>query len=402
MRELLSRRGFLRAGAGLTLAGAVTALGGQAAWAEACDAAMGTVPVSQRSIQLYTMTPLMDVDPGLVLQQLYGIGYRRAEHAGFGSAASAAEFRKLCDDAGPQKIACSSGHQGIAFPFDQAGFAKTLADAVAVGQRFIISPSTPASSQADWKAYAKALNTAGGLARAAGLVAVGHHNHTGEYTPFSGTSLRPIDILMAECDPEVTVMEMDLCWVWSAGVDPVDVLHQYPHRFRQFHVKDMNQVGQPTYPGLGVIDFDRIFAAAAATQTIEEYIVEQDQSLQPLLTAQQGWDLLAAARFACPTAQAVARPAPAAAPAADEGRLGFGFVPTPDGAKVQLVVAGSPAERAGLRVGQLIEAVNGAPLKGLAAPEMIKAVLARTPAVFLSIAGAGDVKVTRRLSPSAG
>lgn len=88
--------------------------------------------------------------------------------------------------------------------------------------------------------------------------------------------------------------------------------------------------------------------------------------------------------------------------AADQDRLGIGFVPSPDGARIQLVVAGSPADRAGLRVGQLIEAVNGAPLKGLAAPEMIKAVLAKTPAVFFSIAGAGDVKVTRRTPSSAG
>jgi MYXO-CTERM domain-containing protein len=44
MRALMSRRGFLRAGAGVTLVGAVAALGGEAAWAEACDAAMGTVP----------------------------------------------------------------------------------------------------------------------------------------------------------------------------------------------------------------------------------------------------------------------------------------------------------------------------------------------------------------------
>ncbi len=99
---------------------------------------------------------------------------------------------------------------------------------------------------------------------------------------------------------------------------------------------------------------------------------------------------------------AVSGPAPDPVTAKDEEKLGIGFVPTPDGAKIQLVVAGSPAERAGLRVGQVIEAVNGTPLKGLAAPEMIKAVLARTPSVFVSIAGGGDVKITRRLPASAG
>lgn len=316
MRELLSRRGFMRAGALVTVAGAVQVLGGRQAWAEACDDVMGTVPVSQRSIQLYTLMALMLAAPGLTLQQLYGIGYRRVEHAGFGTG-DAAAFKALCDGAGPDGIASSSGHQGIAFPFDKAAFAKTLADALTVGQKFIISPSTTASTQADWKAYAKALNEAGALARAAGISAVGHHNHAGEYTPFSGTTLMPIDILMAECDPDVTVMEMDLCWVWSAGVDPVTMLEKYPHRYRQFHVKDMTETGQPTYPGLGVIDFNRIFAAAARTQDIEEYIVEQDASAQPLLTAQQGWDLLEAAEFSCPQAQAAApaRPVtPAVAP----------------------------------------------------------------------------------------
>jgi sugar phosphate isomerase/epimerase len=318
MPALLSRRGFVRAGAFVTLAGAVEVLGGQRAWAEACDGVLGTVPVSQRSIQLYTMSVLMNADPALTLQQLYAIGYRRVEHAGFGGAADAKSFKGLCDAAGAEKIACSSGHQGIGYPFDQAAFDKTLADALAVGQKFIISPSTGASTQADWKAYAKALNQAGAVATKAGIAAVGHHNHTGEYTPFSGTTLMPIDILMAECDPDVTVMEMDLCWVWSAGVDPVPMLEKYPHRYRQFHVKDMNQVGQPTYPGLGVIDFNRIFTAAARTQVIEEYIVEQDGSLQPLLTAQQGWDLLAAASFSCPKAQSVTVPRPVA-PAAVGG-----------------------------------------------------------------------------------
>jgi hypothetical protein len=88
-------------------------------------------------------------------------------------------------------------------------------------------------------------------------------------------------------------------------------------------------------------------------------------------------------------------PAPPAPPA---NGLGIGFLPTAQGAVIKLVMAGSPAERAGLKVGQVIEAVNGTPIKGLATPEMIKAVRAETPAVFLSLAGGRDIKVTRRPS----
>jgi hypothetical protein len=91
-----------------------------------------------------------------------------------------------------------------------------------------------------------------------------------------------------------------------------------------------------------------------------------------------------------PVSTAVAPPA--------SGSIGIGFVPTSSGAVIQLVVPGSPAARAGLRVGQVIEAVNGVPLKGLAAAEMINAVRAETPAIFYSIVDGGDVKVLRAAS----
>ena len=78
--------------------------------------------------------------------------------------------------------------------------------------------------------------------------------------------------------------------------------------------------------------------------------------------------------------------------------IGIGFVPTSSGAVIRLVVPGSPADRAGLKVGEVIEAVNGMPLKGLARAEMIKAVRAETPAIFYSIADGGDVKVLRTAS----
>jgi hypothetical protein len=94
----------------------------------------------------------------------------------------------------------------------------------------------------------------------------------------------------------------------------------------------------------------------------------------------------------------VAAEVAAAVPDSPAVRLGIGFVPDAAGAVIELVDPGSPADRAGLRVGQVIEAVNGAPIKGLAAPEMIKAVRATTPVVFLSIVGGCDVKVVREAS----
>lgn len=103
----------------------------------------------------------------------------------------------------------------------------------------------------------------------------------------------------------------------------------------------------------------------------------------------------AVASAATPVAEPAPTPVPAPAAPPPGGGIGIGFIPTAWGAVIQLVVPGSPAARAGLKPGQVIEAVNGMPLKGLAAPEMIKAVRAETPAIFYSIINGGDVKVLR-------
>lgn len=299
MTRLVSRRGFLRAGLG---AGAVLAgqsLVAPAAWAESCADGMGTVPPEQRSIQLYTMIPYMQASPELTLQQLYEIGYRKVEHA---VVEDADRLRAACDDAGPEGIACTSGHNDIPHPYDEETFQATLEYASTAGQRFIVRASYNADDEAGWAAYGESLNRAGRVATDAGFEGVGHHNHTQEYTPFEqGSERRPIDVLMEVCDPRVVHMEMDICWVWSAETDPVPYLERYPGRYRQFHVKDMTPTGQPTFPGQGVIDFDRVFEAAARTQVIEEYIIEQDAAgAAAFETARMGWELLENAAFACP------------------------------------------------------------------------------------------------------
>ena len=320
LAQLISRRGFLRAGVGVGALGATQAFGG-AAFAESCAGTLGTVPPEQRSIQLFTLTGQMALAAGFTLQQLYGIGYRMVEHAGFGSAMTAEAFKQACDDAGPDGIWSSSGHQGIDSPYDEAAFAETMADSKTIGQRYIINPSggNEGPGAAGWAAFAKTLNKAGAAAKAQGFKGVGHHNHNTEYTPFADDpTLRPIDVLVAETDPELVVMEMDIYWVWNAETDPVEFLEKYPGRYRQFHVKDMDgTTGQITFPGLGVIDFNRVFEVAAKYQQIEEYIIEQDTAgALAFQTAQLGWDLLEQAEFDCPAPapDPSTSPSPAAPP----------------------------------------------------------------------------------------
>jgi sugar phosphate isomerase/epimerase len=108
------------------------------------------------------------------------------------------------------------------------------------------------------------------------------HNHDKEFQPMENGQL-PYDFLMAETDPELVQLEMDIYWVVKGGADPTSLLKKNPGRTRIMHVKDMtNKADQDfTCPGSGIIDFPAVFAEAKK-QGIKHYFVERDQVVDGL------------------------------------------------------------------------------------------------------------------------
>ena len=97
----------------------------------------GSIPREQISIQLYTVR---DADPfETTLKGLADLGYKTVEHAGF-EGLSAADFRALLRKYG---VRATSGHQALPQPFDEAAWRAQVADAVTVGQRYIVTPLSP-------------------------------------------------------------------------------------------------------------------------------------------------------------------------------------------------------------------------------------------------------------------
>ncbi|HEY6890765.1 MAG TPA: sugar phosphate isomerase/epimerase [Solirubrobacter sp.] len=308
----LDRRGFLRGAAASAVA--LPTVGGvlaSPALAKGDDNDFGrgrhSIPRENISIQLYTLRALpLDQQ----LKGLADIGYTTVEHAGFGTL-TAAQFRAQLRKYG---LRATSGHQAIPQPFDATAWRKQVADAVTVGQRFIVTPASPITFPADgnvanikgfqtaaeWKAYAADLNKAGLIARQAGL-RFGYHSHFWEFAPLTDdTPLVGYDILLAETDPNLVHFEIDLYWAWYAHRDPVPIIAAFGDRVRQFHVKDLAYVNhQPTWAddGTGVIDFGRIFAAAGDVRN-HEYIVERDDAgANALTTAAVGFSYLNRIRF---------------------------------------------------------------------------------------------------------
>lgn len=305
---LLGRRGFLRtAAAGVAAAGATGWLATDAVAAEARSGGGSghrRVPPERISIQLYTLRNLLAIDFEGTLAALAEIGYRRVETAGL-AGRTAAEFKAALDAVG---IWASSNHVGIPQPFDAAAWSTSLANARVLESRYVVHPAfginfgtgVVVRDRATWAAFARDLNEAGRMARAAGL-RLGYHNHNWEFFRLTDDPSRTaFDVLIEETDPRLVHFELDLFWVVRGARDPVDLLRRLRGRVRQFHVKDMNQAGSFEDPGQGLLDFPRIFR----TQQVEEYIVERDDAgsaprtpQDALVTARVGYQFLRTVRF---------------------------------------------------------------------------------------------------------
>jgi len=140
------------------------------------------------------------------------------------------------------------------------------------------------------KRTAAALNEAGRITQKHGIKVI-VHNHTVEFGPLADSTQRPFDVLLAETDPSLVAMELDIGWATVAGVKALDLFKQAPGRFEVWHVKDIaglaslegknmserQRAAQIVPVGQGEIDYKPIFAQASAAG-LKYFYVEQDSA----------------------------------------------------------------------------------------------------------------------------
>ena len=108
-------------------------------------------------------------------------------------------------------------------------------------------------------------------------IRLGFHNHWMEPVPIDG---RPSFLdLLRRLPSDLLWLELDLGWVWQAGVDPVAELEKTAGRCPLVHVKDYaSRDGRDDVPvGDGVVGYDRVLPAALAAGA-EWLIVEEDDA----------------------------------------------------------------------------------------------------------------------------
>jgi sugar phosphate isomerase/epimerase len=242
--------------------------------------------IDRVGLQLYTVRDLMKSEFEGTLAKVAGVGYKEVEFARLFDH-SPKDVRAMLDRDG---LTAPSGH--VSYAIIETKWPETLDAAHVLGQQFIVCPWIDESQRKQpdgWKRAADLFNRAGEGSQKAGLQ-FAYHNHTFEFEP-SGTlgGKLPYDFLLANTDPKLVKMEMDLCWATVGGADPLKYFDEYPGRFPLVHAKDWKGPGGTAKEehtrmadvGQGSIDWKRIFAQSGKAG-IRHYFVENDSPKSPI------------------------------------------------------------------------------------------------------------------------
>ena len=241
-------------------------------------------------LQLYTVRSLMKKDFEGTLAKVAEMGYQEVEFAGYFDR-SPQDIRKILER---NHLTAPSAHVDYEVLADK--LPGVLGSSKIIGHTYIVCPEVAGNLERSngWKQAAELFNRVGEASRKAGIQ-FAFHNHEVEFKKTDGKL--PYDILLADTDPNLVKMEMDLFWAIKAGADPLHYFNLYPGRFPMVHVKGMGKNGKMAdVSGDGAIDWKGIFAQSGKAG-IQHYFVEHDEPKSPLESARNSYEYLKNLRF---------------------------------------------------------------------------------------------------------
>lgn len=242
------------------------------------------------AVQMYTVREHTKTakDLGESLRKIRAIGYPAVQLSAVGAMngespeVDAKLARRMLDDNGLACIATHRSWDALAERTDEEiEFHRTLGcDYTAIG-------GIPHPYGADGaEGYARFVRDAAPVIEKlkAGGVRFGHHNHSHEFVRIQpGDSSMPrktlYDILIEEGGPDY-LLEVDVYWVWHAGVDAAALMGRCAGRVPVIHLKDKEVIPKEgpviSAIGEGNLPWDTIIAACEAAG-VRWYAIEQDQ-----------------------------------------------------------------------------------------------------------------------------
>jgi len=265
---MLNRRDFLKSSASAALGSLFFG------HLQASASPLKSKSIDKIGLQLYTMRDLMKQDFAGTLEKVAKIGYKEVEFAGYFDH-KPEEVKKLLDGLG---LKAPATH--VSIDLLRGNLVASIETAKIVGHQYVVCPwlAPPERSMEKYKEHAALFNKVGEACKRAGLQ-FAYHNHDFEFEATNGTM--PYDLLLAETDPKLVQMEVDLYWIKKGGQDVLAYFEKHPGRFPLCHVKDMDDQGGMMDVGAGKMDFAKIFAQAKQAG-LKHFFVEHDQPKDPI------------------------------------------------------------------------------------------------------------------------
>ncbi|HEY1370732.1 MAG TPA: sugar phosphate isomerase/epimerase [Gaiellaceae bacterium] len=138
-------------------------------------------------------------------------------------------------------------------------------------RRLVVAWIEPPATEADADAVHRRLASAAAAAGERGLE-LGFHNHDAEVRPLDGGRT-----FLDGLPPDVFT-ELDLGWIWWAGLDPLALLERFSGRSPLVHVKDFRNRDERSYcaVGDGAVGYEQV-APAAVKSGAEWLLIEFDE-----------------------------------------------------------------------------------------------------------------------------
>jgi sugar phosphate isomerase/epimerase len=306
----MDRRGCLK-----LLAGSAWLAGASRVRADGAVPAAGSIR-DRLGFQLFTVRDLLDEDPAGTLEALAAIGYRELEMVGFGGSIfledplygyRPADFKRMLDDLGLRvpSTQFSGRAENLAEIAETAGQIGVEYMVLGMASDFLsVTPEGPVvtgvTGMDQIKRIAERLNGFGEAFRASGM-SFAYHNHHMEFARL-GEEVA-YDVLLANTDPALVKLELDVGWAKVAGVNGEVYLDRYAGRYIACHFKDFDprrprgepsarspipEMTQLVPPGDGIVEFDKVMAAMDRTG-VKHGFVEIDLPDEPLEAARRGY-----------------------------------------------------------------------------------------------------------------
>lgn len=193
-----------------------------------------------------------------VLRTIHELGYHAVEVSQIEMTAhNIAEMQKVIEDFDMNIAAMSCGVEDISseqkYPGDtlQNDFEKIVADCKAVNCNILrigMLPMNYMGSKDSILNFAKICDDYARRLKAEGIDLY-YHAHNLEFVRYDGQFM--LDLMRDNTSN--LGFELDVHWIWRAGLNPIDVIPNYAQRIRTIHLKDfrVGEIDMNQYPGEG-------------------------------------------------------------------------------------------------------------------------------------------------------